>query len=189
MIITGYIGIAIAFIIITAVLLFFLISSKIHVLIKVVIIPVVLWYGLALFFTPDNLRGWPTDQPIPDDSRIISLIINEPTVNSSGAIYLWVIDKKFKETILDPRNVFCYHTNNTPRVYRLPYSKELHKRLIEVLQKASQTGGFIIVKNLFGKGEEGKKGEKGKMGKSTPESGNLKFDVINPRIILKKGGD
>jgi len=186
MIITGYIGLAIAFIMITAVLLFFLTDSKIHVLIKVVIIPVVLWYSLVLFSMPDNLRGWPTDQPIPNDSRVISLLINEPSVSGMGAIYLWVIDKEFKKTILDPRNAFCYHTNNTPRVYKLPYNKELHKRLIEALQKAKQVGGFIIVKNLFGKG---KKGKKGKIGKGISDSGNLRFDVTNPRIILKKGGN
>jgi len=186
MIITGYIGLAIAFIMITAVLLFFLISSQIHVLIKVVIIPIVLWYGLALFFTPDNLRGWPTDQPIPNDSRVISLLINEPSVNSKGAIYLWVIDQEFKKVILDPRNAFRYHTSNTPRVYKLPYSKELHKRLIEALQKAKRTGGFITVKNLFGKDKGSKKDGSGE---GIPNSGNLRFDVINPRIILKKGGD
>lgn len=182
-ILTGYIGLAIAFIIITTILIFFLISSKIHVIIKIVVIPIVIWYGMVLFFTPDNLRGWPTDQPIPDDSRVISVLINEPDTISKGAIYLWVIDKDTKKTILDPENMFCYNEKNTPRVYKIQYNKELHKRLIMALKKAGKTGGFITVKNLFGKWG---KSNKNKEGKGIPDSGSLEFEVTNPRTILKK---
>jgi len=184
MILTGYIGLAIAFIIISSVLLFLLIRSKTHVIVKICIIPIVIWYGMALFYIPDNLRGWPTDQQISNDSRVISILINEPSTNSNGGIYLWLIDKEFKKVILDPRNVFCYNEKNTPRVYKLQYTKELHKKLTIALKKAKETGGFITVKSLFGKGKRGKKGKKGKKGF---DSGNLEFDVVNPRLILKKG--
>ncbi len=91
-ILLGYSGMALAFVIIAAIHLYFIIYSKANIVVKAVVIPIVLWYSLVLFYTPSKLMGWPTSQSIPKNSRVLSMMIREPLRGNPGAIYILTIN-------------------------------------------------------------------------------------------------
>ena len=182
-ILSAYFGLCIAFIIIASLLLYFIINSKAHVLIKAVIIPIVIWFTLVLYFTPDKLMGWPTHAEPPDGSIVLLDIIKEPGAGQKGFIDLLVIVRDSSKLTLfeqlNPVNTFSYNDKNTERIYRLPYDRDLHKKLIEAKKKAGRSRGMITYKR-------GKK----KPGEKANNQSNFKddagFKVINPVTIIPK---
>jgi hypothetical protein len=173
-ILTAYAGLSLAFVIITSLFLYFIIGSKAPVLVKFVIIPIVIWFTLALYFTPGKLMGWPTPAEPPNNSIILLPIVKEPVGDSKGFIDLLVIvreeSKKSLIEQLKPGNVFSYNSKNTERIYRLPYDRDLHKKLTEAQKKARKNGGFMMYS---------------RKGKSQYED-ESRIKVINPRDIIKK---
>lgn len=73
------------------------------------------WFGLQ------NLRGWPSQQALPERFELIAADVVEPsqTKNHDGKIHLWV----------------RLESDGEPRVYGLPYSRQLHKMLFETKQR------------------------------------------------------
>ena len=153
-ILLGYSGLLTAFIIIAAIHLYFIIESKAKVLTKALIIPIVLWFSLVLFYTPEKLMGWPTSQEMPNNSMVMSMLIREPYGSSPGAIYILALHDRFSEKItkssvkkyLNPKSVFGYTTKNIPRFYKLTYDRELHKDLKKGEKKVEQKGGYLRLK-------------------------------------------
>ena len=92
---SGYIGLIISFVIISAIVLWFAIRTPGQIIIKALLIPATIWYGLILYYSVPNLMGWPISQSIPDNSHVLSVRINEPNpmYNDPGAIYVWIIVK------------------------------------------------------------------------------------------------
>jgi len=186
---SAYLGLSIAYIIIVSILLYFLIKIDTHVILKSLIIAVVLWYGLILFYTPPKLMGWPTIQELPYGSEvmILSFLVREPIQEDKGGIYFWIIKKDENipyESIVDqlnPKNIFDYDEKSSPRSYKIPYTKELHKELMEKKKRADRTGGYMMLNR-----------EKSKKSKSKNEStgrgykGQLTVRIFNPQHKLKK---
>jgi len=73
------------------------------------------WYGLQ------SLRGWPANQSLPNQFELIAADVVEPEAsqNRDGKIHLWIRQKN----------------NGEPRVYGLPYTRQLHKILFETKQR------------------------------------------------------
>jgi len=181
-ILSAYIGLTIAFIIITSILLYFVINSNSHVFLKAGAITIVIWYSLVMFYTPPRLMGWPTYQALPDESNIISAIIKEPKGDDKGSIYLLVIstddDKKSLIQQINPKHIFDYSNKNTPRIYRIPYSKEFHKKWAKAKRGAGRGG---IIKLQREKPQKKKSG-----GNSRSLKDKFKFKILNPMELLKK---
>ena len=78
----GYVGLTTAYILIISILLWLFITSRTYLIAKIVIVPVVMWYGLVLYYTPSNLMGWPvnisSEQMLPPDAFVVSTTIKEP---------------------------------------------------------------------------------------------------------------
>ena len=75
------------------------------------------WSGLA------ELRGWPSEQSLPDRFQLLAADIVDPTLNQgAGSIHLWVRLKKSEQ----------------PRAYRLPYNKSLHQEIHAARLKIEQ---------------------------------------------------
>ena len=89
---SGYTGLTIAFVLISAIVLWFSIRTPGQIIIKAMLIPVTVWYGLVLYYSVPNLMGWPISQSIPDNSQVLDIRIKEPDPkhNDPGAIYFWV---------------------------------------------------------------------------------------------------
>ncbi len=182
-ILSGYSGLAVAFIIVAALHLYFIIYSKAKVITKALIVPLVLWYSLVLFYTPEKLMGWPTSSSMPDNSRVLSMMFREPFKNSPGSIYILAVgytevNKSNIGEALDPSHVFGYNERNTPRFYKLPYNRELHKRLKEGEKKAKKTGGFLKI--------GGRKKNKNKDNTVGGEQIEIEIDVVDPKQLMPK---
>ncbi len=181
-ILAAYIGLATAFTIVGFILLYFVINSKSHVILKAITITIVLWYSLVMFYIPPRLMGWPTYQSLPDESRIISVLIKEPKGDDEGSIYLVVLnaddDKKPLIQQINPKHVFNYSLKNTPRMYRVPYSREFHKKWEKAKRKAGR-GGIIKL-------QKGKPEKRGERGNPRALKDKFNFKILNPMKLLTK---
>jgi hypothetical protein len=178
---SGYIGLSIAFVIISSIVLWFSIRTPGQIIIKAMLIPATVWYGLVLYYSVPNLMGWPISQTIPDNSHVLAIRIKEPdpTQNDPGAIYFWVNikpdSKKPEPTLkaqLNPKSVFSYNSKTQPRAYQLPYSRKLHKAIVEAQRKAEGVPGA----QLKAKKGKPKRGNTGNDESKAP----LELEIINP---------
>ena len=82
-----------------------------------VFIPLVLFLMGSVAYTYTELMGHPTTKELPSKFLVVKHFIDEP-----DAIYLWVLTPGIKK----------------PIGYELPYSKELHRLISKMMQKAKQ---------------------------------------------------
>ena len=178
---SGYIGLSIAFVIISAIVLWFSIRTPGQIIIKAILIPATIWYGLVLYYSVPNLMGWPVSQPIPDNGQVLAIRIKEPnpSLSDPGAIYFWVniepssnSPEQTLATLLNPKSVFSYNSKTRPRAYQLPYSRKMHKAIVEAQRKAQGVPGAQI---------RTKKGEP-KLGNTGNDESKatLELEIINP---------
>jgi hypothetical protein len=184
---SGIASLTVAFVLIVGVLIWLFIESKNKMWIKVLLIPLCVWYGLALYFTPQNLMGWPTPTEfdnLPDNSIVVGIRVVETNNKSKGAIYFWMIQLENKEVEklnkLHPAVAFNQIMRMRPRAYEVPYTRELHKRIAEAQRKKGDVRGAMVYRH--GKGKEKKEGS-AYQGNSAPRG---QLDVLNPAVILKK---
>ncbi len=178
---SGYMGLSTAFVIISAIVLWFSIRTPGQIIIKAMLIPATVWYGLVLYYSVPNLMGWPISQSIPDNSQVLAIRIKEPDPkhNDTGAIYFWVNIKpgskspeKTVKALLNPKSVFSYNSKTQPRAYQLPYSREMHKAIVEAQRKAQGVPGA----QLRTKKGESKRGNTG----NDESKAKLELVIINP---------
>lgn len=184
----GVAGLTVAFVILAMVLLWVLITSRTHVVIKIFLISFVLWYGAVLYYTPDNLMGWArsiySKDYLPDKSWVQNVIIKEPNKKTKepGYIYFLVIVYQIENKTsltLDPRSTFTYKGDKEPRLYKVEYSRKLHKEIIRVQKDRKKAGKGSVI--FVGKK---KKGDEGNSGDGSPAK--LQFKIINPVDLIIK---
>ncbi len=73
-----------------------------------------------------GVAGWPAEDELPPRFVLLSAVFDEPSParQHPGAIYLWANELRDQQALA------------LPRVYRLPYEKDLHRILGEGLKKA-----------------------------------------------------
>ena len=184
---SGYIGLTVAFVIISAIVLWFSIQTPGHNIIKAILIPATVWYGLVLYYAVPNLMGWPISQSIPEDSHVLSIRIKEPDPkhNDPGAIYFWVNIKPESKSpeqtvkaLFNPQILFSYNGKTQPRAYQLPYSRELHKAIVEAQRRAQG----VPDAQLKTKKAKPKQGNTGNDESKAP----LELKIINPVTAFPK---
>jgi hypothetical protein len=138
-----------------------------------------------------NLVGWPVSEPIPDNSQIIAVRINEPNplYNDPGAIYFWVQVKPDSKTskpklagFLNPRNISSANRENQPRAYELPYSRKMHKAILEAQRKAKGIPGAQIKTK---KGTPKGSSKRGIAGLNESQAA-MQFKIVNPIQLMPK---
>lgn len=188
----GYLGLTTAYILIASMLLWLFINSKTHLALKIIAIPLVLWYGLVLYYTPGNLMGWPKTiasvQDLPGDAFVVSVSIKEPSKKNSdpGGIFITLVELSKEDKVsfsLDPKAAFTYDGSGKPRTYEVPYSKQLHRQIIEMQKAQKGSPGSRIKTNKKGKNKKGKKD--GTVGDETSMA-KEKFRIINPIELMPK---
>lgn len=191
----GVAGIVTAFILLASVLLWLLIASKTKVVVKVVLVALVMWYGIVLYHVPSNIMGWATSvesiEELPQGAWVQSIMIKEPNKKTKEAGYIYFVlvvyeqpGKKKSTITLNPKEAFTYQGVNEPRIYRIDYDKELHKQITQAKrdQKKSGRGARLFTKE----NKENKDKNKGSSDKEGPED-KAPFKIINPgREITKK---
>ena len=143
---SGYAGLITAFVIYTSILLWVLIKTKTHIVIKLVLIIIGTWYSVALYYAPAALTGWPSTQQIPEMSIIRDGFVIEPKGSDPGAIYVWAVTYKENpfQTVTNPLNpsqTFQVLKPGIPRSYKLPYNKEQHKK---ITKKKKEKGKLLF---------------------------------------------
>jgi len=184
----GTTGLAATFVVLASVLLWIFIKPDTKGWIKAIVIPFVIWFGFAAWYTPQNLMGWAkitTLEEVPGNSIVQNIMIIEPNNNDKGAMYFWLIplEKEPDSLFWNPKYAFVYNSKpGEPRVYKTPYDKELHKKLLEAQkEKGKNRGSVLIFKGLL-KGEKGKmKGEEGPMNREKQP-----FKILKPQDIFIK---
>ena len=164
------IGISIAFIILIVVMLWFVIGGKGKWWMKVPVIGFGLYISITMWFAMIGLLGWPTPSELPEKFRLHWVVIEEPDKNdpNSGGIYVWAEDitgkgsqKKEDPTWVDQYvkpyvlPLHGYSDDNGPRVYKLPYSRELHEQSMGIrgfLMKGGVYRGSMRGDGLPGEG-------------------------------------
>jgi hypothetical protein len=151
---------AVAFVILVGLLLWLLAAVRGRWLLKLALICAVPAFAFAIVGTANSLRGWPTGDSPPTTATLIWAVVEEPDpqAGSPGAVYLWLA------------------TGTKPRAYRLPYSRQLHKQLVEAtaLTKRGQTVAFT------------RRGRGGRTGRGGAARGAFRFYRLRPPPPPKK---
>ena len=187
----GTAGLATAFVVLSALFLWFLIKAKLKFSIRFIIIPVIIWYGLVLYHTPGKLMGLPLSvniiEQIPNGSAVLYIKIVEPDYKSPGCFYFYVVhlqgiqkEKSFLD-VINPKKIFGFDDENVPISYKLKYSRELHEQMIKAYKEGKGRG---IMRIVHGKGNVDKEGD----GDGRSESDGA-FKIENEHELLPKDDD
>lgn len=76
--------------------------------------------------TLDDIWGWPSRHALPERFVLLAAVIEEPSKQRDGALYVWVNAIENGKPAAQPR------------AYQLPYSKDLHALLNEGVKKVRQ---------------------------------------------------
>ena len=176
-------GLVVAFILLATVTAWNTIRTKGWMGLKFVSIGILIWYGFVVYFTIPQIMGWPTEKDLPANSKIISVKIIEPKENDKGSMFFWLSQqpehKKDVMNLLRPDKFLLYTGSIQPRSYKIPYDRELHKKLLEAQKKQKQQRGSSLM--------TGKKGIKANRaeGQDGPPV-EKPFKILNPFTFLTK---
>lgn len=155
-------GIVIAFIIMVAVMLWFIIGGRGYWFVKLLAAGFMLYFSLSMWASLSSLLGWPCNQNLPEKFLVHWVVVLEESkiADTKGAIYLMAselndnyLPKQYKNSSSKLLSFVPKKDVGEPRLYKMPYSKEAHKQMTGILQKLK--AGQPVV------GESGKGGEKG----------------------------
>ncbi len=171
-------GIPLAYLIVTALVLWMALTARGRWWIKALVIAAALLFGLALWRSIESLQGWPVEAPMPDRFEIVWTEAREDNRKSGrdGAVYVWAR----AIAAADPAGrsfSLRLHTRDLPgepRLYKLPYSRGLHEQTEEIRKKLAageRFFGFLRRGGEFGEGGPGRGGGGpggGRGGEATP---------------------
>ena len=179
------IGIALGFILIAALILWFIIGSKGNWGVKAALIILSLYFCLTVGFSVSDFMGWPTDEDLPEKFLVHWIVVDEPDSKSGdeGNIYVWLKDSSENKISKESWNDYLlsfYDGDSEPRSYKMPYSRDLHEQAQEALNMIMDGQSVGGTNSGLGQGEgegegdgEGGEGEgEGQgMGEGTEEGG------------------
>ncbi len=191
-------GIAMGFVLIAVLVLWFVIGSKGHWGIKAATMVLSLYFCLSVGFSISEFMGWPTDDKLPPKFLLHWAVIQEPDVKlgDEGSIYVWV--RPINEPTIEHKEwsdylLSFYDGKSEPRAYRIPYSRELHEqaqKAIEAISKGEGVGGTSEEGSGKGKKKSSGKGngKTGDGGKSLTNNGGIEFHKLPPPKLPDKDG-
>ena len=165
-------------------------ESSLKWYIKAVCISTFCLFTILFWITIHSFLGWPADESdAPETVRVHWVIIKEPNkrIGYVGAIYV-LIQSTHKET--DPiRKFFGYKaSNNEPRLFGLPYSRQLHENMMQNIVPKLRRGQPVVGK-LTRDGPSKSKGDdesKSKGGGSESQDQDWHFHELLPSEIHRK---
>jgi len=184
-------SIALAFLVISSLILWFVIGSKGMWGVKAATISAALYFCLSIGMSLENLAGWPSMQELPEEFRVYWVIVEEPDKKTAdkGSVFIWVKDAAPKEEEGDWLLSFYSNNRSEPRSYQLPYSRELHEdaeKAVEKIRAGGKVGGKRGGEKGEGKGG-GKKGQDGnKGGGSLSGFSGIIFHELPPSKLPEK---
>ncbi|MBL27216.1 MAG: hypothetical protein CMM50_06665 [Rhodospirillaceae bacterium] len=190
----GILGLLAAYLVLIGLLISVGVWARIRLWIKVAGIVLTALFFWSSYHTFADVVGWPTEAKLPDRFELIAATVEEPDKRSHslGAIYLWVVrlpgegpvsefdlyDPMAFSTAFDPREM--------PRAYRVPYSRELHKRVHDAQLRLDDTVRQVgVLEPPVEADADSEDGEAGKAG-AAPEARYAFYD--RPEPVLEPQG-
>ena len=177
------IGIPLTFLVLFAVILWFIILGKGRWWLKAAIVPVVLYFSLIMWFSLGQLSGWASQSEMPETFILHWSIVKEPSKKDShdqGAIYLWATQVDDEHQVINqPVNPVLHpftpkKNAAEPRSYRIPYSRDMHEKIGKIQSMISKGKTVIGKRNgdglstdQSGQGDGKGTGKDGKGGQGT----------------------
>ena len=182
--------------------LWFVIGSRGHWILKVFVIGVTLHLCVSVGLSLSGFAGWPSEDSLPQKFIVHWIVIEEPDkkTKEKGAIYVWATSLGEDGTVASPQwrrffvTLFPDHFSK-PRSHVVPYSKKRHEESEGVLVQIRSGKIVIGEKGAKGKGDgedgegDGGRGdgsEKGNEGGSFSQSDDLTFHELPPPRLPKK---
>jgi len=162
------IGLVMMFLICAALLLWIIIGARGWWLCKLPVIAGTLYFAAVVWYSVDSYLGWPSQHHPPRKFQLHWAMVDEPMKGEEeqGGIYLWLTkmrhedDQKAVKSWEPYVSWLGYEQVKSPRVYRVPYNRELHKQMAKA-QSMLKKGQKVI--GEFAPGKQGKFGDgKGK---------------------------
>lgn len=121
----GTSGLVAAYVLIALLLLILVLYTRWSWRLKSALVVLVSGFYLVSYFSLPPLLGWPTAARLPDRFNLVAVYVQEPdkSTGAPGEIFLWATDMA-----QGPRSA-------EPRAYRVPFSNELHARVVEASNK------------------------------------------------------
>ena len=165
-------GIPLAFLCMISIIMWYIIGGRGKWWVKVPIIAVVAYLSLGLWYSMNGLLGWPTNASPPEKFQAHWIVVQPPKSDdpNSGAIFLWATDLQPDKSSAFGSDVpnwvnnvlFPFHSKkkkNDPRLYSLPYSKELHKQANGIIEGYLKKGKPFMGTMKQGEGKGKGKGQ------------------------------
>lgn len=181
-------GIPLAFIIFITLILWFIIGTKGQWWLKIFAITISLYASLGIWQSTVTILGWPTVEEMPEKFQIHWLVVKEPSQHTclgtncevckaKGAIYAFAEDlcPKEEKSLTDLVMLKFSPPHDSPRLYKLPYSKSLHQKADQI-NKFIRKGGKYFGSLGKGEGKDGK-GVGGKKGGKNGKGGAFSFSM------------
>lgn len=108
---------------------------------KVVVVTFGFYCASAIYFAFDSYKGWPTTQ-LPEKAVVVSIIVDLPSPDSQGAIYVWAVPIDEQLSWLDYKP-----NNNSPRGYALPYSDKAAQEYSNAKEQLDK-GMVVMMENI-----------------------------------------
>lgn len=142
----------------------------------------ILWLSIPSFF---GWSAYPMESIYNKPVTVLGVYIEEPSPNSDGGIHLTLYSRSedHENYIL---KIFGHPIEaGKPRLYRLPYSRELHKNIVEMAMPGLSKGNPVT--GIITKGQGDGQGDVQGDGDGSPsQSQELKFYNLQPSEILPK---
>ena len=157
---TETIGIPVAFILLTILILWVVIGVKGKLWIKSCLISLTLYFSIGLWVSINGLLGWPTTDGPPQKFEIHWVLVEEPNkkTGNSGAIYIWASDINVDKQSFSPFG--SKKPLDKPRLYQLPYSRSTHEQTEAILERLKKGERYMATLDGEGQGKEGEESDK-----------------------------
>ena len=132
-------------------------------------LPILVLTALPVFYTGhyillQAIQGWPVNSAPPGEFTLLGFDVREPEPDADGEILIWVRDTG----------------QASPRVHRLPYSRELHESL--------SAAGKRFAQGIPQAGRHGVAARKEQRTGASDRGDTLSFYDQEPRQLPAKGG-
>jgi hypothetical protein len=187
-------------------ILWFVIGSRGHWILKALVIGLTLHLCVSVGFSLSGFAGWPSDERLPQKFIVHWIVVEEPDkeTKENGAIYVWVTgieegegspSEEWSRMILARFFITLSPlTANQPRSHVVPYSKKKHEESEGIVAQI-RSGKTVVGERGSGDPEDGREGEEGQGagtredgagGGSFSQSNDITFHELPPPRLPKK---
>ena len=161
-------------------------------LLKIIVVTYLFFISSAIYFSFETYKGWPSSEKV-TKGYLVSTLVVEPTKQTEGAIYAWIIEKERSQSLFDKVFGFKYNGVSVPRAYKFEYTNKRASKF-NMAGKQLKEGNIVMVdgEGESGEGSSDERGDKKGVASSMGDSSNdndkngLRFTIIPPSQYLLK---